>query len=283
MATPVHDIQAERLFYLEFLALFTGQVSRKDLVSRFGISEPAATKDLSRYAGLSPNMLRYDLRQKCYVLAEVAPHFTHDVEQALHSLAGARAIALDTEHAKKLPSWINYDIKRALSLPLVATITRCLFRRKTMNATYTSNSSGSQERLLSPVALVNDGLRWHVRCLDHSIDKFKDYNLTRFKSASEGILSEKGLKDDKEWNTEVQLKLVPHPKSQFPETAEFDYGMEGGIKYVSLRACLVGYFLRHWHVDFTNKATGNPKVQQLFLANKSELLESGVDKWALEP
>jgi hypothetical protein len=282
MAKPVHDIQDERLFYLEFLALFTGQVSRKDLVSRFGISEPAATKDLSRYAELSPNMLRYDLRQKCYVLGEVAPHFTHDVEQALHSLAGARAIALDAEHAKKLPSWINYDIKRGLSLPLVATITRCLFRSRTMNAAYTSNSTGNKERLLSPVALVNDGLRWHVRCLDHSSDKFKDYNLTRFESATEGIPAEKGLKDDKEWNTEVQLKLVPHPKSKFPKIAEFDYGMEGGVKYVPLRACLVGYFLRHWHVDFTNDATGNPKAQQLFLANKNELLESGVDKWSLE-
>lgn len=122
-----------------------------------------------------------------------------------------------------------------------------------------------------------------MRCFDHSHDQFRDYNLTRFESAAESTPSDKCLKDDKEWNTEVKLKLVPHPKSQFPETAEFDFGMEGGAKHVSLRACLVGYFLRHWHVDFTNDATGNPKAQQLFLANKSELLESGVDKWSLEP
>lgn len=283
MSKPVHDIQDERLFYLEFLALFTGQVSRKDLVTRFGISEPAATKDLSRYAALAPNMLRYDLRQKCYVLAEFTPHFTHDVEQALHSLAGARAIALDSEHARKLPSWINYDIKRALALPLVATITRCMYRGKTMLATYSSNSTGSNERLLSPLALVNDGLRWHVRCFDHAGNKVKDYNLTRFESATEGLASDKSLKNDVEWNTEVELRLVPHPKSQYPAIAEFDYGMEDGMKAVRLRSCLVGYFLRHWHVDFTDDASGNPKAQQLFLSNKQELLAGGVDKWSLEP
>ncbi|BCO27275.1 hypothetical protein MIZ03_2163 [Rhodoferax lithotrophicus] len=57
--------------------------------------------------------------------------------------------------------------------------------------------------------------------------------------------------------------------------------MQNGVKLVELKACLVGYFLRHWHVDFTDKATENPKAHQLFLANKSELIERGVDKWSL--
>lgn len=61
------DIQRERLYYIEFLALFSGQVGRKDLTSRFGISEPAATKDLSLYGEFAPSVLRYDLRRKCYV------------------------------------------------------------------------------------------------------------------------------------------------------------------------------------------------------------------------
>lgn len=282
MSKQVHDIQDERLFYLEFLALFTGQVSRKDLVARFGISEPAATKDLSRYADLSPNTLRYDLRRKCYVLAEFSHYFTHDVEQSLHSLAGARAIALDSGHGKKLPSWINYDIKRELSLPLVATITRCIYRSLTMYAMYASHSKGSKDRQLSPLALVNDGLRWHVRCFDHLNDKVKDYNLTRFESATEGTPSAKSLENDPEWNKEVQVKLVPHPKSKHPETTHFDYGMQDGFKLISLKACLVGYFLRHWHVDSTDDARGNPQAQQLFLANRKELLESGVDEWSLE-
>jgi hypothetical protein len=38
-------------------------------VTRSGISEPAATKDLSLYAEIAPTMLEYDLRQRCYVYA----------------------------------------------------------------------------------------------------------------------------------------------------------------------------------------------------------------------
>lgn len=283
MTNPVHDIQHERLFYLEFLALFTGQVSRKDLVSRFGISEPAATKDLSRYAELAPQMLQYDLRKKCYVLANETPHFTHDVEQALYALTGERAIALDTEHAKRLPSWVDCSIKRAMPLPVVAAITRCIYQHRTMVSTYASNSSGNRERLLSPVALVNDGLRWHVRCFDHAHKEFRDYNLTRFDAVEQGDVSEVSLNNDKDWNTEVRLKLIPHPKAKHPETVRLDYDMTEEAKYVTLRLCLVGYFLRHWHIDSSDGASGNPKAQQLFLANKSELLESGVSHWAFEP
>lgn len=276
------DIQLERLFYLEFLALFTGQVSRKDLVSRFGISEPAATKDLSLYADLAPNVLRYDMRQKCYVLEDGKPYFTHDVEQALYSLAGERAIAINSEHAKRLPSWVNCNIKRETPLPVVSAITRCMYQGRKMIAEYASLSSGFKERILSPLALVNDGLRWHVRCFDHSHEQFRDYNLGRFKGVKQGDPSDVRLENDKEWVTEVRLKLVPHPKAAHPDTIRMDYDITEEAKYVSLRACLIGYFLRHWHIDYSDEGTGNPKAQQLFLSNKRELLECGVPHWTFD-
>ncbi|WP_246264012.1 WYL domain-containing protein [Aromatoleum toluvorans] len=279
---PQRDIQRERLFYIEFLALFVGQVSRKDLVSRFGISEPAATKDLSLYAELVPGMLRYDLRQKCYVLGEGEPYFEHDPEQALYSLAGERAIAMDTEHARRLPSWVNSSIKRDVPLSVVAAITRCIYQRRKMAVRYGSLSTGARERVLSPVALVNDGLRWHIRCFAHEHDEFRDYNLARFSTVSVSDPSDVSLNEDREWNTEVRLRLVPHPKAKHPETISLDYGITDGAKYVTLRACLVGYFLRHWHIDFSDEATGDPKAQQLFLDNKRDLREAGVPNWAFE-
>jgi len=276
------EIQRERLFYLEFLALFTGQVTRKDLVSRFGISEPAATKDLSLYAELAPGVLRYDLRQKCYVLAEMKPHFNHDVEQALFSLAGERAIAIDTEHAKRLPSWVDCSIKRRVPLEIAASITRCIYQARKIGAEYVSLSSGNRERNLSPLALVSDGLRWHVRCFDHDHEEFRDYNLARFKVVKQGELSEASLEKDNGWKTEVSLRLVPHPKSAHPETIRLDYDFTEETKSVTLKTCLVGYFLRRWHIDCSDDASGNPRAQQLFLNNKQELLECGVAPWALE-
>jgi WYL domain len=278
------DIQRERLFYLEFLALFTGQVSRKDLVSRFGISEPAATKDLSLYAELAPGMLQYDMRKKCYILVAGGKLlFSHEVDQALFSLAGERAIAVNAQHAKRLPSWVDSCFKRKVPLDTVASITRCIYQSRKMIVQYGSLSTGDRERTLSPVALVNDGLRWHVRCFAHEHEQFRDYNLARFKTVEQGDHSEVLLKEDKAWNTEVDLRLVPHPKAEHPETIRLDYDFVGEEKCVALKICLVGYFIRHWHIDCSDEKLGNPKAQQLFLNNRKELLEKGVSAWAFDP
>jgi len=277
------DIQRERLFYVEFLALFTGQVSRKDLVTRFGISEPAATKDLALYSELAPDMLRYDLRQKCYVLGSDQPAFTHEIDQALFALAGERAIALDVEHARRLPSWVSCSIKRKMPLHLVAAITRCMYQKRKLHAEYGSMSSGSRMRELTPLALVNDGLRWHIRCFNHESGEYRDYNLARFKTVEEGELSEARLEKDPAWNSEVELRLVPHPNAEHPETIRLDYDISGDAKYVTLRTCLAGYFLKHWHIDCSEDASGNFKAQHLFLENRAELLARGVPRWALEP
>jgi len=278
----VKEAQRERLFYIEFLAYFTGQVSRKDLVERFGISEPAATKDISCYVALSPNVINYDLRRKCYVYTGGEPQFPYDVDQVLFSLAGERAIAIDTEHASRLPSWVDTSIKRKMLLQPVSKITRCIYQHKTIKASYVSLSSGNRTRTLSPLALVHDGLRWHIRCYDHDGDAYKDYNLSRFNDIEEGDASAANLEDDIEWSAEVILKLVPHPKIEFPESIKNDYDIQGNTKHVPLKKCLVGYFLRHWNIDYSDKATGNPRAQQLYLENKSELISNGVESWAFE-
>jgi len=276
------DTQRERLFYVDFLAFFTGQVTRKDLVGRFGISEPAATKDLSLYAELAPNVLKYDLRQRCYVYGGGAPLFHHSVDQALYSLSGERPIAIDSGHAKRLPGSVQISIKRKISVGVVAAITRAMYRHQKVVADYTSLNSGKADRILSPMALVHDGLRWHIRCYDHKHNEFRDYNLARFNAVNELGASEITLDDDKAWSTEVTIKLVPHPKIEHPETVRLDYDIEGDAKHVVLRLCLVPYFLRHWHIDTTPNATKNPNEQQLFLQNRQELLEQGVSAWVFD-
>jgi hypothetical protein len=277
------DTQRERLYYIEFLALFSGQVSRKDLTSRFGISEPAATKDLSIYAELAPSMLRYDLRRKCYVFDGGQPYFEHNVEQALHALAGDGAVDYDPSRTKRIPGWVSTSIKRQVPLDIAATLTRAIDQRQSVLVKYASLTTGSHSRKLSPLALVNDGLRWHIRCFDHELKEFRDFGLTRFASVEASGMSDVDFSEDREWNTEIVLRLAPHPKAKHPETTSADYDMHDGVKTIRLRACLIGYFLRHWHVDYSPDASGNPRAQQLYLANRGEVVDAGVPAWALQP
>lgn len=177
---------------------------------------------------------------------------------------------------------MNTSIKRQVSLELAATLTRAIDQRQWLLAEYSSLSTGTRSRRLSPLALVNDGLRWHIRCFEHERKEFRDFALTRFERAEVGGESAATLSEDREWNNEILLRLTPHPKAEHPETICTDYDMRGGVKLVQLRACLVGYFLRHWHVDYSPDASGNPRAQQLFLSNRDEVREAGVPEWALD-
>lgn len=280
MMVKQRDTQKERLYFLEFLAFFTGQVSRKDLTSRFGISDAAATKDLSEYARLAPDRIEYDLRKKHYRYSSGSPCFSHNVEQALYALSGERAIAIDHGHAERIPSWVHSDIKRSLSFDKVSKITRGIYQKQEIEAAYFSLSTGQAKRRLSPLALINDGLRWHVRCFDHIKESYRDFNLSRFLSVEDGAASSAQIDADEGWNRNVTLKLRPHPKAEHPETIRFDYDISGEFKAIEIKLCLVGYFLRHWNIDYSDDAKGNPRAHQLHLMNKIELLAAGVDEWA---
>jgi hypothetical protein len=160
--------------------------------------------------------------------------------------------------------------------------TRAIYQHKQVSANYGSLESGEAERILSPVTLAHDGLRWHIRCRDHAKEKFKDYNLARFIAVKECGPSEVTLEQDEEWAKEVTITLAPHPKAAHPETIRLDYDIAGESKNVVMRLCLAPYFLRHWHVDTTPNATKNPNEQQLFLSNRQELLERGVSAWVFD-
>ena len=231
--------QRERLFYIEYLLLFTGQLRRKDLVNRFSISEPAATKDLSIFSVLAPEIIEYDRRQKHYKYRKGSLKFEHDVDQSLFALAGERALTQSFDNELLIPSAVNSSIKRQLPIEIVSAITRCISQRLSAKCNYLSLTSGEKERVLSPVATVHDGLRWHVRCFDHEAKKFKDYNLARFVSVVESTGTEVSLESDNNWNKIVEIKLVAHPKLSNPETIEWDYHMMDGVRRIETRACLV--------------------------------------------
>jgi len=49
----------QRLQYIEIIAYYTGVVTRSDVAKTFGISDAAATKDLTLYGKIAPDNLQY--------------------------------------------------------------------------------------------------------------------------------------------------------------------------------------------------------------------------------
>lgn len=79
---------------------------------------------------------------------------------------------------------------------------------------------------------------------------------------------------DTEWNTIVDLELVPNPALDAGATAGIaeQYGMENGSNVVSVRQCMLAYFLKRYQLEepTTLKA---PHQMPLQLRNRAMAVE----------
>jgi predicted DNA-binding transcriptional regulator YafY len=153
---------------------------------------------------------------------------------------------------------------------IIAPITRAIFLNQAVTINYVSMSSGKSKREIVPLALVDNGLRWHVRAYDRKKRRFSDFVLTRIMKAeiSDNCISPEETKsNDIQWNRIVELELIPHPKRKHKETIMHDFDMEDGVLRINVRAATAGYLLRRLNVDCTEHHVLASSVYQLWLRN----------------
>ncbi|MCL6416027.1 WYL domain-containing protein [Aestuariirhabdus sp. Z084] len=280
----ISQAQRERLFHIDFKLYFLGSVNRTDLVSRFGIKEAAASRDLSLYKDLSPKNIEYDTKAKTYIQRDgFSPLFEYSGSQTLAALlhgfgddfVGTQKPIVTCE----APTQLNYP-----NIQTLAFITRAIHNSQVLKIQYRSLSSGLSEREIVPFALIDNGLRWHVRGYDRARSRFADFVVNRIEAPqllSEVIPEEQTKAADNQWNRIVELHIVPHPKLKHPETIEAEYVMNSGLLNLSVRAALAGYVLRKWNVDCSKEhALAGPEYH-LWLKNTPTLY--GVDNLSLAP
>lgn len=276
--------QAERLAFIDFRLMFLGEVSRQDLTERFGISEPAATRDLAAYRDASPQNLEYSHAERTYLTTEVfSPLFEHSGEEALTMIAHGH-FALPKKGRRAM---LRCDLPTQLDHPsatVVAVITRAINRKRVISIDYRSHSSGITRREIVPFGLVDNGLRWHIRAFDRRRKRFTDFVLSRISNpAFENSLVEEDecWEQDIQWNRIVELELVPHPKRPHTETTAFEYQMTDGVMKLRVRAAAAGYFLRRWNVDCSPGHSLEGNEYQLWLRNREALY--GVETLEIAP
>lgn len=276
--------QRERLSFLELRAFFTGELRRSDIEARFGIKPAASSRDLALYKELAPENLIYDLARRCYKPeAKFAPIFELKSDRVLAWLLQGFGDGLDLGLKRTVPCEGAGQLMFP-DLNILGEITRSICSKKALVIDYLSLSSGLKKREIVPVALADNGLRWHVRAFDRMRGRFGDFVLTRITSAQikEGVVGEdQSLIADDQWARMVEIELVPHPGVAHPAAVEADYGMSNGVLRIKTRAALVGYFLRRWSVDSSENHSLDPKVHHLWLSNPQTLY--GVESATLAP
>jgi len=274
-------ITRQRLQYIEMMAYYTGVISRSDLAKAFGISDAAATKDLKLYNQIAPNNLLYQHSEFGFVpaegfkekLADLSPEKILPLMAAnlpIASLAsGQTAVYGITVEQMPLPA-------RLPTKEILAPIIRAIKQRKKLHVRYHSLSSeeANAERILEPHALINNGLRWHVRAYNEQSFDFRDFVLSRF-IATQCLASdaESDPAFDDDWVETLNLKLAPHPalSAQKQRYLLTDYGVTAAPIMIEVRRALVGYLLQQLSVDTTPDHSLNPQAHQLILTNRDDI------------
>lgn len=277
--------QRDRLAFVELRVRFIGEIRRQDLVSRFSIQSAAASRDLALYKDLAPGNIDYDSKGKSYILGpDFHPVFDFPPERVMSWLTQGFGDGEPT----RIKAWVASESPSRLTHPdldVLASVTRAIHQECTLAIEYHSISNGKTERQIVPFALIDNGLRWHVRAYDRKSHEFRDFVITRIKQPSvikdARIEANERSEQDIQWTRIVELDLVPHPDQPHPEITEMDYGMQGGMLRIKLRAATAGYILRQWSVDCSPDHSLHGHEYRLWLSDPLALY--GVENAKLAP
>jgi len=266
--------QHERLAHIEFRLLFLGCLNRADLKQRFNLSTSAAARDLALYRQYAPDNIVYDQANETYRPGvDFTPLYNYTPAQVLTALAEGYGDDFVTEPATWLPTEVPCRLN-APGIKQLIPISRALFGGNSLTIAYRSLSRGFSRRSIVPLALVDNGLRWHLRAFDVDRRRYADFVLNRIESAEVAAKAsnvDQLRTEDRDWQTQLTLELVPHPALQHPDTIAFEYGMTDGVLTLPVRAALAGYLLRRWNVDCTTDHSLHGPEYHLWLRNSDAL------------
>ena len=282
---PIPQSQQDRLRHIELRLRFLGEVRRPDVMLRFGIQSAAASRDLAVYRDLAPQNIEFDSRSKGYLLGSAfSPLFPTSADQALAWLAEQLGDAIAPSSESLLPCLMPSRLSHP-DLEVLACITRAIHLKQVLDIRYHSISSGASQRQIVPFALLDTGLRWHVRAFDRKSNEFRDFVLTRIQApnvqAESSPQRHETPEHDAQWARIVELDLVPHPAQPRPEITRMDYGLHDGTLRLKLRAAIAGYVLRKWSVDCSPDHRLQGPEYRLWL--KDHLSLYGVETAAFAP
>ena len=174
------------------------------------------------------------------------------------------------------------------NLTTLSVLTRAIHQQQVVQIKYHSLSSGVSSRQIVPFALVDNGLRWHIRAYDRKQSRFTDFVVNRIETPQvvESEIAEHETREaDNQWNRIVELEIVPHPSLKHPETIAMDYAMQGNKNNaqlnINVRAAVAGYLLRRWNIDCSEEHSLKGMEYHLWLKNHPALY--GVENLVIAP
>lgn len=273
----------KRLEFIEFRLFWEGGINRADIMERFGVSVPQASKDLSLYEEQAPGNLFYDKREKRYFASpKFKPVFLKpeaDLYLAQLRSLSDRELSADETWLSEIPEADAMPVPhRSVEVAVLRPLLTAIRQRRAIEILYQSMNPKRSEptwRWITPHAFGNDGLRWHVRAFCHIDRKFKDFLLSRCIEARGEAEAGARPEDDVFWNEKFSVILSPNPalnENQRAVVAQ-DYDMEDGRVTVPVRKALLYYFQKRLRLDAIGTLDGAHETP-VIISNRDQFAQA---------
>lgn len=268
----------KRLEFIEFRLFWEGGINRADIIEQFGVSVPQSSKDLTLYEEKAPGNLQYDKSAKRYrASAAFSPVFLTPNASAYLAHLQSSVGPGDGPAEAWLAAAPEFDFMpipyRRIDVTVLRDVLTAIREQRSLEVCYQSMNASRpapEWRRITPHALGNDGLRWHVRAYCHIDEKFKDFILSRCLKSRDFAEPGADNEDDKLWQDRFQVSLAPNPalsESQRAIIAQ-DYEMKQGVAEVPVRKALLYYFHKRLRLDVADKLD-NPHEIPVVVANRA--------------
>jgi hypothetical protein len=271
----------KRLEFIEFKLFWDGSVNRSDLVSKFSVSIPQASADLKLYQEIVSDGCYYDSSLKAY-----RPHDNFvpkilqlSAEQYLSLLRLSNEGILESTSAElwtsSLPASDSLSVPQRKICPVVlrtvlqATRSSCAIEIEYHSMNYDRDVSNL--RLIAPHSFGFDGFRWHARAFCLIDMRYKDFSLSRCKSAKLLHNQRVNHSQDNAWHNFFTVVITPNPALEIEKkrAIEHDYCMVDGELHIPVREAMLFYFHRRMRFDLI-ELTDNPKLIPVLIKNYEE-------------
>jgi hypothetical protein len=265
----------QRIQWLEDRLYWVGDLNRADLADKFEMSLQQASADIALYRRLAPSNILYDTKNKHYVRSDLfAPVFTKSWSDWL--LGNGR----DELALRSLPMERVAALQRSVPDVIISAVARAYRHRTPLRIQYQSMKSPTpEERTICPHAVIDTGLRWHIRAWDSRRIQFTDLVPSRIlKVESDPSAEWVPQEADSEWSTFVSIVLTPAPGLTRDQrlTVEKDFLMIDGERVIRARCALVYYQLSAMNLEDavrSNEGSPTERSQGVAVKNWADLLK----------
>jgi WYL domain len=250
-ALPRDHQKLERLKFIDEELFWVGEVTRRLIEEVFAVSEETAKVDLRDYREGYGSDLKPDPHDNIYrVPIEFLPRLSRPEPESYLDRLARRAL-------EALPIATVPDVdRRTIDRTILQSVIRAIRKAEEIEILYRSPRAEAPRRYrIFPHALLHDGFRWSVRCYmrrdaggywgEMVLDRIEEV-FAQTSPADPAMID-----GDAEWQAIVELELVPNPGLDLAARSliEEQYEMNGGVKVVRVRQCMLAYFLKRYQLE----------------------------------